>query len=133
MLADLPILKKGDNNDRVRALQDALNRLGYGLVMDGIYGVNTEQAVRLFQTKYGLVADGIVGNVTLARLQEVVIGAANKGPLLPNAQAVQAGLLTGMFDRFQQPGVTGYPLWLEAITALTAVFATVKLVEFNKK
>lgn len=133
MLADLPILKKGDRSDRVRALQDTLNRIGFPIAIDGVYGLETEGAVRAFQTKYGLVSDGIVGNMTLTRLQEVTLGAAHKGTLLPTAQSVQAGMFTGMFERFQKSGVTGYPLWIEAVTAFVAIYGGMHLLEWHKK
>jgi peptidoglycan hydrolase-like protein with peptidoglycan-binding domain len=132
MLADLPILKKGDRNERVKALQDTLSRVGYKVVIDGIYGLETEGAVRSFQTRYGLVSDGIVGNMTLARLQEVALGASNKGTLLPTTQSVQAGMFTGMYERFQGPGVTGYPIWIEAVSAFAAIYGGMKLIDFSK-
>ena len=41
-------------------LQDALNALGYSTkTLDGIFGANTESALRAFQRSNGLTADGI--------------------------------------------------------------------------
>ncbi|MBF2026609.1 MAG: peptidoglycan-binding protein [Oscillatoriales cyanobacterium C42_A2020_001] len=45
-------LKRGDVNDSVRDVQTYLNQLGHPLVVDGIFGPQTEQAVKDFQTKY---------------------------------------------------------------------------------
>ncbi|MFB2935750.1 peptidoglycan-binding protein [Aerosakkonemataceae cyanobacterium BLCC-F154] len=45
-------------------LQDILNCLGYSLVADGIFGANTEAAVKKFQKDYGLMVDSIVGAKT---------------------------------------------------------------------
>ena len=43
------------------ALQRNLNKLGYSLNADGIFGEDTKKAVISFQGKNGLSADGIVG------------------------------------------------------------------------
>jgi hypothetical protein len=56
-------LKKGKTGDVVRWVQKRV-----GTTADGIFGVNTEAAVKSFQTKAGLAADGIVGPQTFAAL-----------------------------------------------------------------
>jgi len=52
-------LRRGDRGELVRVVQETL-----GLERDGIYGPNTEAAVRRFQLEHGLVPDGIVGPVS---------------------------------------------------------------------
>ncbi|PID55742.1 chitosanase [candidate division KSB3 bacterium] len=54
--------------DDVKDIQDALIRFGYDVKVDGIYGRETDEAVKRFQTTYRLKSDGIVGPVTLAYL-----------------------------------------------------------------
>ncbi|MEG2419066.1 MAG: peptidoglycan-binding protein, partial [Eubacterium sp.] len=49
-------------------VQEALVARGYALHVDGAVGVQTDCAIRDFQSKNGLVVDGIVGNATLAAL-----------------------------------------------------------------
>ena len=49
-------------------VQTALNKFGYNLVVDGIYGPATTAAAIAFQKGHGLTADGIVGPVTWAAL-----------------------------------------------------------------
>jgi hypothetical protein len=50
----------------VRAAQQRLSNLGYTQIgkVDGIFGTNTEQAVRAFQTAQGLAVDGVIGPQT---------------------------------------------------------------------
>lgn len=58
-------IKNGSKNGDVKICQELLNKYGnYGLIVDGVFGTNTEKAVKDFQKKNGLVADGIVGSNT---------------------------------------------------------------------
>jgi putative chitinase len=57
------LLKRGDNNENVKKLQQKL-----GLEPVGNYGPKTEEAVKAFQSKNGLTADGIVGPTTWAKI-----------------------------------------------------------------
>lgn len=59
----------GSRGTEVRNIQNKLKQLGYytGSV-DGIYGVNTKNAVIKFQKNCGLTADGIAGPKTLLYL-----------------------------------------------------------------
>lgn len=58
--------KYGSRGEEVRQIQTKLKRWGYynGNV-DGIYGSQTQEAVRYFQRKNGLTVDGIAGPNTL--------------------------------------------------------------------
>ena len=60
-----PTIKKGTKGDKVKALQRFLNWYGgYGLVVDGICGKATVNAIKKFQKAEGLTADGIYGKNT---------------------------------------------------------------------
>ena len=63
------LLKKGDNGDAVRRMQERLKELGYynGSV-DGDFGGGTEEAVRLFQRQNDLDVDGVAAKMTFAAL-----------------------------------------------------------------
>ena len=58
----------GSQGNDVKELQKILNQNGYKLTEDGIFGTNTQNAVKDYQKKYGLTVDGIVGNNTWASL-----------------------------------------------------------------
>ena len=62
------LLRKGDRGDDVKLLQHRLNILGSQLTEDGIWGVQTDSAVRGYQYRAGLTVDGIVGAKTRAAL-----------------------------------------------------------------
>lgn len=72
-------LTVGDKGDAVKTLQTKLNKVGYKLTVDGIYGDNTLKAVKSFQTKYKkeLEVDGVAGKNTISKLDSV-IAAQNK-------------------------------------------------------
>jgi len=55
-------------DDQVRKAQAALNAHGFNLTVDGVYGPNTESAVRSFQGSNGLAQSGRLDDQTLSRL-----------------------------------------------------------------
>lgn len=63
-------LMRGDD---VSNLQDRLIQMGFNCgKVDGVYGVNTEGAVREFQKSVGILADGRCGPATLISLMRLV-------------------------------------------------------------
>jgi putative chitinase len=71
------LLRKGDNNEQVKLLQQKL-----GIDPIGNFGPKTEEAVKAFQTKHGLTPDGIVGDGTWAKIM-------NEGSVAPAPAAPQ--------------------------------------------
>lgn len=71
----MQLLKLGSRGPRVREVQSVLKQMGYykGSV-DGIYGPQTEVAVRNFQKSRGLAVDGIVGENTYKALERYLSG-----------------------------------------------------------
>lgn len=63
-LNNFPTLKQGDRGNFVTILQYLLNQYGANLSPDGIFGGNTFNAVRTFQSNNNLTVDGIVGRNT---------------------------------------------------------------------
>ena len=72
--ADAPpmLLGEGSAGEAVRDLQRNLAALGHPLAIDGIFGRETEKAVRAFQRDHSLGADGIAGPRTLAAVRQAL-------------------------------------------------------------
>ena len=70
------LAKSGYTNsgEQVKTIQRLLSSMGYkgsdgkALTIDGIFGANTEYAVKKYQAANGLTADGIVGNNTWKKI-----------------------------------------------------------------
>jgi len=76
------LLKKGDNNENVRLMQQ---KLGIEPAVTN-FGPKTEQAVKEFQAKNGLPADGIVGPATWAKIMgQEAPKAQPSAPIVPVA------------------------------------------------
>lgn len=52
----MTVLKIGSRGEEVKTLQKKLN-----ITADGIFGKNTDAAVKAYQKSHGLTVDGIVG------------------------------------------------------------------------
>ena len=62
-------LRKGSRGTQVKVLQWLLSLNGYNVgTVDGIFGANTQKAVKAYQTAKGLSSDGIVGKNTWSKL-----------------------------------------------------------------
>ena len=61
-------VRLGDRNEAVKGAQSQLNRHGAALTVDGVFGSQTDAAVRNFQTAKRLTVDGVVGPVTWQHL-----------------------------------------------------------------
>lgn len=67
--AGTPTLKQGAKGPAVKDLQAKLNaKGGYGLSVDGDFGLRTTNAVKAFQRARGMTADGVVGPRTWSAL-----------------------------------------------------------------
>jgi len=87
-IAPWPLLKRGPNSIfPVRPLQQLLRARNHPVVVDGIFGPNTEAAVKAFQQSKGLSADGIVGPQTWPKLI-VQVKKGNTGDAVRGVQEV---------------------------------------------
>src|SRR5262245_60545818 len=115
------IIKLGDSGDDVKRLQRVFARmkvLGPDDV-DGIFGPQTEDAVKDFQQSNGLVVDGIVGPVTgghvhAYREASPPVLAGSLGPVVAMLQGVLAtgfgytGAIDGIFGPLTEAVVRQY-------------------------
>ena len=82
-------VKRGHTGPRVVKLQTLLMSAGYALPKygaDGVFGAETETAVRAFQRNNGLIADGQVGVKTWAALTGVAV--STPVPTIPTVPTV---------------------------------------------
>ena len=81
--AGYPTVRRGSKSTYVLILQDALNALGYSTrTLDGIFGANTERALKAFQSSVGLTADGICGCNSWKKLTAASVGIGRTGTVI---------------------------------------------------
>jgi hypothetical protein len=92
-----PLIRKGDQQHPVNTLQYLLGARGHTVTVDGIFGPNTDAAVRAFQQQKGLAVDGIVGpNTWSALIITVKLGS-------------QGDAVSGVQEEFQFRNLSGDP------------------------
>ena len=94
MANNYPTVEYGSYGEPVRQLQEALNKVGYSLEVDGGFGEKTEAAVIDYQRKNGLAVDGVVGSETMGSLlgQIMAMGGSAAG------DSTSKGVLSGVSD-----------------------------------
>ncbi|MDA8344061.1 MAG: NlpC/P60 family protein [Thermaerobacter sp.] len=75
----------------VKVLQLELQRLGYGVTVDGVFGPGTLYAVESFQRAHRLSADGVVGNQTFIALAQASRTSSRGNDPRGSAYTVQSG------------------------------------------
>ena len=68
LMKDKPVLRRGNRGEEVRELQTLLSDKGYTVLVDGIFGDKTYEAVKAYQTDHDLQVDGVVGSKTWDKL-----------------------------------------------------------------
>ena len=68
MASSYPTIRYGSSGQEVRRLQQALNREGYSLDVDGGFGKKTLAALMDYQRRVGMTPDGVAGRKTWASL-----------------------------------------------------------------
>ena len=121
-----PTLKRGvgfsnqspELRQDVKRLQLALEKAGYSVDTDGLFGEGTETVVKTFQRDRGLGADGIVGAATWQALEgngdapaAPVPAAAADTPTLPDASSALAVFRGDAQWVHAREGHLGKPYW----------------------
>ena len=105
-------LRLGSVNNDVRTIQIRLNRISRNYpsipkipITDGIFGTDTEAAVRRFQEIFGLTPDGIVGRATWYKIQNIYIGVKRLTDL--SAEAIRFDEVSQQFPEVLREGDSG--------------------------
>jgi peptidoglycan hydrolase-like protein with peptidoglycan-binding domain len=154
-----PTIHPGATGDAVRRAQRAVRRTpNLGIVVDGIFGPNTEAAIKDFQGGAGLVVDGIVGPATWHALPDggpmPVLSVGSHGPVVSSLQSLlhngvaewgtDPGPIDGQFgpqtrasvEAFQGwggvgvDGIVGEQTWDVSLHAMSATLETQVGLEF---
>ena len=96
-VSPFPLVREGDQDHPVETLQYLLRARGHTVTVDGIFGPQTDAAVRAFQQQKGLAVDGIVGPNTWGAL----IITVKKGS--------QGDAVRGVQEEFQFRNLSGDP------------------------
>jgi peptidoglycan hydrolase-like protein with peptidoglycan-binding domain len=96
-LSPYPLTRQGDQGHPVRTLQQLLRARGHSVTVDGIFGPQTDAAVRAFQQQKGLAVDGIAGPNTWSAL------------IITVRQGSQGDAVRGVQEEFQFRNLSGDP------------------------
>jgi hypothetical protein len=94
------VLQRGDSGSAVMKIQEALIFLGFPVPQvgaNGIFGNETELAVRSYQEARGLSVDGIVGPETIGSLDEEFLTGAPETSVLPAPEPHVSEVPTPLF------------------------------------
>ena len=123
-----PTLQSGSTGEAVRELQTALQETGNDPgPIDGVFGSQTEAAVKAFQAERGITVDGIVGPITwrnideFAEFDEPVLREGSTGLPVRRAQSrlTAAGFDTGGVDGVFGPQTESGVRALQQATGVT--------------
>lgn len=108
---NVPLALGSVGND-VRTVQIRLNRISNNfpsipkiVLTDGIFGTDTEAAVRRFQEVFNLTPDGIVGRSTWYNIQNVYIGVKRLTDI--NAEGIRPNEVTQQYPELLREGDSG--------------------------
>ena len=108
-------LRVGDSGNNVKIIQTELNRISenYPAIPkiareDGIFGTDTEAAVRKFQEIFSLTVDGIVGKATWYKIKRYYVGVKGLSELA--SEGITIAEATVPFSDKLESGDTGIPV-----------------------
>ena len=102
-----PVLQKGSTDPAVRDLQEALKALGQNPgPIDGMFGDQTEAAVRAFQQASGITVDGVVGTITWRNIDNTDL---SEPELRNGSTGLPVRRLQSRMSAFQSEPDSGFP------------------------
>ena len=66
----MTVLKKGSSGEDVRSMQTNLQKLGFPIDSDGIFGDQTHNSIITLQTIFGYDVDGLAGPATQKLIEQ---------------------------------------------------------------
>ena len=108
-------LRLGSSGQGVRTIQTQLNRISrdYPLIpkitsVDGVFGIETENAVRRFQEIFNLTVDGIIGKATWYKIKSIFVAVSRLGAL--DSEGIRLADVSKNFVTEVRLGDTGNPV-----------------------
>ena len=105
-------LRLGSVNDDVRVAQIRLNRISANypsipkiVVADGIFGTDTDRAVRKFQEIFSLTPDGVIGNATWYYIRRVYNGVKHLNDI--DSEGIDLEEVSDQYPEVLREGDTG--------------------------
>lgn len=104
-------LQRGSTGENVRIIQAQLNRISdnYPAIpkqtVDGIFGANMENAVKIFQKVFKMTQDGIVGKATWYRISYIYVAVKKLAELTSEGETIEDGSYPGFPVRRGDRGI----------------------------
>lgn len=118
-------ISRGDSNEYVIIIQNEINRISqnYPAIpkvypVDGIFGENTENSVRIFQSVFNLTPDGIVGEATWNKLAFLYSGVRRLSEL-------ESEGVTVFRASFNYPGANTRATMIDNISSIQYMLAVI--------
>lgn len=106
--------KKGDNGDEIKEVQHMLNKFGYRIVEDGIFGNNTYFAVLDFQRRNKITVNGLVDMLTISYLKKQPTEETMYKPPITNTNTSSNTTVTSYINSKNIESATGYFIWIDS-------------------
>lgn len=94
-------VRYGAKGNDVKTLQEMLNKSGYGLAVDGVFGTKTQAAVKDYQKKNSLAVDGVVGTNTWGALNSAPKTKTSGSVTKPTTAAETAADMEFKYDPYE--------------------------------
>ena len=104
-------LRRGSSGESVRVLQAQLNRIANDypaikkVTVNGVFGQDTEDAVKEFQDIFDLAQDGVVGKRTWYKISYIYVSVKKLAQLTSEGEAIQDGSYPGRPVRRGDSGI----------------------------